>query len=742
MSHAAPLTPGDALIHAAALIEATAAALKACHTVDGDWTGEDEARAVHDEEIAAAAALRAIAAQAEAQETRGEWLDDVRRAIRVYAHACQYDKPSVLIASAELEALLATRASEAAPTPIADDLASMTRMFHAACQDLGAINKALGLDPDDGGAEPILEAIEALKRERNQWVDAQFNAASSGEAAPTCKTCGGHGEIGGFVNAESGYQSDPCPDCGEAAAGDVPIWGASTLAQLDASIDGAHDLSGAPHERISELIQQRDEALASQAAPATTVYSPEFVRNKFADYETQILNLREELAARVPDTARDAKQDRTDFDVLADKFGLWAEQREALWALHLANNASRKLKQPITKEWCLNMARLEGDSEIGACDPMKYPRVFVDSAEPGDPLPAEFQEGAFACPICGKATPHEHSGTEIVEHRNALKSIAHAKAFDDAFYDIRDWLRDDVVAQSYVGDAYRTRLIALFDAHETLITMAALAAQPASEQQASEPVGDAKLGKMIWDCQAEQSFLGHSRESCDDTGKARWDRLQRISDYLASQVAPSKQAPHGERIDPLKALACMVLDAESGKTDQINSYAGVLRFVYDAVAASQAAPEAPAAAAHAGATVRYVVIGYGESDNPQATFAQTSDELLDAVLGMIYTSPSDAPEDIREAYRSDLTDDSDEWCGNVWRTEFEIGGIVIYDLGEPVLTAPAPDMAADTNFLDDLRRKIAAAPRRQFESAPGVYTSWLDQDAVLDIFDAARGESV
>lgn len=33
------------------------------------------------------------------------------------------------------------------------------RMFLAACEDLGAINEALGLDPDDGGAEPILAAI-------------------------------------------------------------------------------------------------------------------------------------------------------------------------------------------------------------------------------------------------------------------------------------------------------------------------------------------------------------------------------------------------------------------------------------------------------------------------------------------------------------------------------------------------------------------------------------------------------
>lgn len=43
------------------------------------------------------------------------------------------------------------------------ELASMTRMFHAACADLGLINEALGLDPDDGGAEPILDAINELK---------------------------------------------------------------------------------------------------------------------------------------------------------------------------------------------------------------------------------------------------------------------------------------------------------------------------------------------------------------------------------------------------------------------------------------------------------------------------------------------------------------------------------------------------------------------------------------------------
>jgi hypothetical protein len=55
----------------------------------------------------------------------------------------------------------------AAPQPpqagASDELASMTRMFHAACSDLGAINEALGLDPNDGGAEPIIDAIRQLQ---------------------------------------------------------------------------------------------------------------------------------------------------------------------------------------------------------------------------------------------------------------------------------------------------------------------------------------------------------------------------------------------------------------------------------------------------------------------------------------------------------------------------------------------------------------------------------------------------
>ena len=56
------------------------------------------------------------------------------------------------------QAMYASRA--AASLPGADH----ERLFNAACYDLGRISEALGLDHDEGGAEPILSAIERLKK--------------------------------------------------------------------------------------------------------------------------------------------------------------------------------------------------------------------------------------------------------------------------------------------------------------------------------------------------------------------------------------------------------------------------------------------------------------------------------------------------------------------------------------------------------------------------------------------------
>ncbi|MGS1064163.1 helix-turn-helix domain-containing protein [Burkholderia glumae] len=112
------------------------------------------------------------------------------------------------------------------------ELARMTRMFHAACADLGLVNEALGLDPDDGGAEPILDAIQKLKDERDQWADAGY--AAQAVAAPVaepahcqCPACidGATHASDCAVHNEPAYPNGPC-NCGSAQA--VAADGAAT----------------------------------------------------------------------------------------------------------------------------------------------------------------------------------------------------------------------------------------------------------------------------------------------------------------------------------------------------------------------------------------------------------------------------------------------------------------------------------------------------------------------------------
>jgi len=47
--------------------------------------------------------------------------------------------------------------------PIDIELAQYKRMFEAACSALGEVSEALGCDPNEGGSEPLIEAIARLK---------------------------------------------------------------------------------------------------------------------------------------------------------------------------------------------------------------------------------------------------------------------------------------------------------------------------------------------------------------------------------------------------------------------------------------------------------------------------------------------------------------------------------------------------------------------------------------------------
>lgn len=89
----------------------------------------------------------------------------------------------------------------------------------------------------------------------------------------------------------------------------------------------------------------------------------------------------------------------------------------------------------------------------------------------------------------------------------------------------------------------------------------------------------------------------------------------------------------------------------------------------------------------------FIVIGHGESDIPEAKIIARREDLLDAVLGMIYTHASEAPDDVRAEYAESLSD-SDEWAADQWLVDFEIGGIIIWRVGLHPVTLRASQAAA------------------------------------------------
>jgi len=65
-------------------------------------------------------------------------------------------------------------------SPVDIELAKYKRMFTAACVALGDVSDELGCNPNDGGSEPIIEAIKELRLDakRYRWIRELPNADS------------------------------------------------------------------------------------------------------------------------------------------------------------------------------------------------------------------------------------------------------------------------------------------------------------------------------------------------------------------------------------------------------------------------------------------------------------------------------------------------------------------------------------------------------------------------------------
>ncbi|MDD1789052.1 hypothetical protein [Burkholderia gladioli] len=130
----------------------------------------------------------------------------------------------------------------------------------------------------------------------------------------------------------------------------------------------------------------------------------------------------------------------------------------------------------------------------------------------------------------------------------------------------------------------------------------------------------------------------------------------------------------------------------------------------------------------------FIVIGYGESDIPEAKIVERREDLLDAVLGMIYTHASEAPDDVRAEYAESLSDD-DEWAADQWSVDFEIGGIVIWRAGLHPVTLRASQATAPAR-IEALRKGLFNAR----DALRSIYENRVTSNATIRLWieDANR----
>lgn len=107
----------------------------------------------------------------------------IAKAITSFSHDISCDQIKLFRSNGLMDNLLTLLVDEVVKNVAAlsssvapeQELARMTRMFHAACEDLGAISDELGIDSEiDGGADPIIEAIREM---RATYMSSQPSAA-------------------------------------------------------------------------------------------------------------------------------------------------------------------------------------------------------------------------------------------------------------------------------------------------------------------------------------------------------------------------------------------------------------------------------------------------------------------------------------------------------------------------------------------------------------------------------------
>jgi hypothetical protein len=122
------------------------------------------------------------------------------------------------------------------------------RTAYALCgQDLAKLQAMLAAAPaaPDHSGDAHRPDAEWYRRKIAETLDDDFNIGHHHSAAPAtaeCRTCNGHGMVGGLLPNGGGYQSDQCPECSDSAPAPAEV----PMPEPDASLhDDGHYLSRA-----------------------------------------------------------------------------------------------------------------------------------------------------------------------------------------------------------------------------------------------------------------------------------------------------------------------------------------------------------------------------------------------------------------------------------------------------------------------------------------------------------------
>ena len=384
--------------------------------------------------------------EAQKQANDDDWLDDMRRAIRVYAHACCYEKSGVPAASAEIERLLAA----CAPSP-SRECAEQNPPFSncsfricdlpGQCRAEGKCHHPKGEQPRECGERQSFPERDATKTNAEQGLYRKFEV----------RRVDGSDALGGKHHGCEYFVLDMTHDqhapaalraYAQSCASTHPHLSADLMVRFGGERQGA---AAVVREALEAAFEEREGWRVKVAAAVRTIGAAS--ASIKAEAKCKACNGNDgDMPCAYPegraDCLRNASASTLGETVQGKPMATTAEFDVAIETLRHVIECLRNTGRYTDEEGeatdflePLLYAHLSAPQPQAAEPPThwrdKPQNIALLAVERGDPV---YCDGTFACPICGKGEPHQHSSDEIAKFRITQRQVAEPKGLTEHLY--------------------------------------------------------------------------------------------------------------------------------------------------------------------------------------------------------------------------------------------------------------------------------------------------------------------